>query len=327
MKPDRVVIVMNASAGQVAGGDADQLRQTLTQAFARHAISAAVEVVPGRRLRTTARQLAKRVTDGDLDAIAVAGGDGTISSVAHALAGSGVPLGVIPLGTLNHFAIDLGLPPDADDAIAVIAAGEVRDVDVGEVNGRTFINNSSIGLYPYLVLVRERRRRRTGVPKGLGTILGAWRALRDMPIRRLSIRAAGGAQVYRSPLVFIGNNPYRLSGASMGKRDSLDGGKLCLYVARQRSRAALLWLAVRAFVGRVDYTRALTAVAVEDIEISSHRRRMLVSLDGEIEILRLPLRYRIRPAALRVFAPPAAAATAPGACVPVPAGAPLLGDA
>ncbi|MBA3404030.1 MAG: diacylglycerol kinase family lipid kinase, partial [Gemmatimonadaceae bacterium] len=141
----------------------------------------------------------------------IGGGDGSIRTVAGVHCWNDLPLGVIPLGTWNHFAKDLKIPLSVEEAVAVIAAGEIRAVDLGEVNGQIFINNSSIGIYPYLVLDRERRRRREGLSKWRAMIKAGLRAVRYFPIHRLAIRVEGRVEPCRSPCVFIGNNEYRLS--------------------------------------------------------------------------------------------------------------------
>jgi diacylglycerol kinase family enzyme len=219
-----------------------------------------------------------------------------------------MPLGIIPAGTLNHFAKDLNIPLAIEEAVAVIGAGHSRTVDVAEVNGRIFINNSSIGLYPYLVLDRVRRQRRSGLPKWLAMIPAGFRALRYFPVHRLSIHAPDGAETHRSPCVFIGNNEYRIDGRSLGTRDRLDEGRLHVYVAKQKSRVGLLWLACRSILGLLNQQQDLRALALPAVEIDSHHRRVLVAFDGEIESMRSPLHYRIKPEALRVFAPAPAAA-------------------
>ncbi len=303
MKPQRVCVLLNASSGTFAGEGRDKISGALRTAFQNHNLTASLEFLKGEDLRAGAERALQRVTGRELDAIIVGGGDGTISTVTGVMAGSGVPIGIIPLGTLNHFAKDLEIPMAIDAAVAVIAAGSSHPVDVGEVNGRIFINNSSIGIYPYLVLDRERRTGREGLPKWLAMILAGLRALRYFPLRRLLIRTSGRAEVYRSPCVFIGNNVYQISGRSLGTRDRLDEGQLSVYVAKQQSRLALLWLAFRSILGFLDQERDLRAFDVSAVEISSHHRRLLIAFDGEIETMRSPLQYRIVPGALRVFAP------------------------
>jgi diacylglycerol kinase family enzyme len=303
LKPQRVRVLLNAFSGKSGGEGRDKIRNALESAFQNQTLTASFESLKGEDLRAGAERALRRVTAGELDAIVVGGGDGTISTVTSVIAGSGVPLGIIPLGTLNHFAKDLKIPTAIDEAVAIIAAGQLRSVDVGEVNGRIFVNNSSIGFYPYLVLDRERRTSREGLPKWLAMILASLRALRYFPLRRLSIRTPSSAEAYRSPCVFIGNNVYRISGRSLGTRDRLDEGQLSLYVAKQQSRLALFGLAFRSVLGLLDQQRDLRTFNLPAVEISSHHRQLLIAFDGEIETIRSPLHYRIRPGALRVFAP------------------------
>ncbi len=163
---------------------------------------------------------------GEADAIIVGGGDGSIRTVAAIVAGSGVPLGILPLGTLNHFAKDLKIPLGIDEAVEIIAAGKTSLVDIGEANGKIFINNSSIGIYPYLVLDRERRRHRKKLPKWLAMGIASLKVFRNLPIRRLSINAKQWKDVCRSPCVFIGNNEYHLTGPGVGSRDMIYKNKL-----------------------------------------------------------------------------------------------------
>ena len=124
------------------------MRAELERGFRKRNISTTIEFVPGPELQAAAERSVRKATTGEIDAIIVGGGDGTVHTVAGATVGHDIPLGIIPLGTLNHFAKDLNIPLSLDDAIETIAAGVYRDVDVGEVNGEIFINNSSIGVYP-----------------------------------------------------------------------------------------------------------------------------------------------------------------------------------
>lgn len=269
--------------------------------FRRHGIAADVRFVAGSELQSEARHAVKRAEAGDIDAVVAGGGDGSISAVSAALAGTDIPLGVLPLGTLNNFAKDLKIPLQLDHAVAVISHGVVQSVDVGEVNGETFINNSSIGIYPYLVLDRDRRRERHGLSKWTAMILASLRAFRNLPLRRLMVRAAGWQGSCRTPCVFIGNNAYELHGSSFGSRKNLDRGELCLFVASQQSRLAVLWLGFRC-IGGLPTQRDLRIVAAQSVEISSPRKRLLVARDGEVQSMQTPLHYRIRPAAVRVLA-------------------------
>ena len=303
VKPQSVCVLLNASSGTFAGKSQEEFETAIVTAFRGNGIDAHVKFVAGGDLQGAAEHALLKVKDQEADAIAVGGGDGTISTVAGVLANSGVPMGIIPLGTLNHFAKDLGIPLAIDEAVDTIATGHTRHVDVGEANGRVFVNNSSIGVYPYMVMDRERRRR-SGLPKWLAMIPAALRTIWNLPLRRLSVSAGGWTTGFRTPCVFIGNNQYTLNGASMGGRDRLDGGRLSLYIAKSQSRIALLWLVLRSLLMVLDTAKDLQNIQLQAFEIKSRRKRLLVSFDGEIEIFRTPLNYKIRAGALRVFAAP-----------------------
>jgi diacylglycerol kinase family enzyme len=302
-KPPHVAALVNESAGTVERQQVDAFREALTAAFARRGVAVDLELLPSARIKEAAERARDRAAAGEIDGVAVGGGDGTISTVASVLAGTGIPLGVLPVGTLNHFAKDLRIPLDLDGAVGVICSARTRAVDVAEVNGHVFVNNSSIGLYPYMVLDRERRRHQHGQAKWIATLLAAIRTLRYLPRRRLSIRASGWSEPCRTPCLFVGNNEYGLVGSSLGKRERLDDGELCLYVARQGSRTALIWLALRSALGLIDQGRDLRIMKVASADIESRTSRLLVSMDGEVALLRPPLHYRARRAALNVFAP------------------------
>jgi diacylglycerol kinase family enzyme len=302
-KPLRVAVLLNKAAGTIVSRDGRTLSETVAAAFARHGITATLESRSGTELKARAQRVLQEATNNQIDALVVGGGDGSIASVASVFAGSDIPIGILPLGTRNHFAKDLGIPLALERAVALIAAGQVKSVDLGEVNGETFVNNSSIGIYPYLVLDRKRLREGRRMNKWTAMAFAIWRTLRHFPLRRLRIRAGGLVEPYRSPCVFIGNNEYCLTGRTAGKRERLDAGELCVYVAKRQSRLALFWLACRSLLGFMDRVRDLRVVNVPDVEITSRTSRLLVALDGEVTMLRPPLRYRARPNALKVFAP------------------------
>ena len=300
----RVSVLVNASAGTMARLRATNLEEQLLSAFDEAGITATFEVLPSPHLRAAAERALQKVREGTLDAVMAGGGDGSIRTIAGVLAGTGVPLAILPLGTRNHFARDLGIPLDSREAVAVLANGELRDVDVGAMNGEVFLNNSSIGLYPLLVLERERQRRRKHLPKWLAMLFAAARVPRYWPLFTLTVRMEGVAEACRTPLLFVGNNEYRLALPAAGRRERLDGAELSVYVARSENRLAFFWLACRAIFG-LSRAADMRIVKGKTADIETRRHRLLVSFDGEVELVHPPLHYEIRPGALRVFAPPA----------------------
>jgi diacylglycerol kinase family enzyme len=299
----KVVAIVNSRAGTVAGGESESFRASLAEAFQQHGIEAELQLVEGGHIRESAELALAAALEGRIDAVVVGGGDGTIRTVAGVLAGTGVPLGILPLGTLNHFAKDLAIPPQLEAATAVIGDGYTRRIDLGEVNDEVFVNNSSLGIYPYLVADRERQTSETSRPKWIAASLAFLRVLRRFPTRRLTVRFGSGAEPIRTPCLFIGNNEYELSPLAIGKRMKLDGGELWLCVANQRDPARFLWLAFRLIVGVADPAKELVTAQVTAVEITSRSSRLPVALDGEVVTMRPPLLYRSRPGDLVVFAP------------------------
>jgi diacylglycerol kinase family enzyme len=238
-----------------------------------------------------------------LDAVVAAGGDGTLSCAAGHLAGTRRPLGILPLGTLNHLARDAGIPGKLEEAVAVIAAGHVRAIDVAEVNGRVFVNNSSVGLYPDMVRLREVEQERLGRTKRMAMLSASLATLRHFRRHRLGISAEGLEQPVRTPMLFVGNNRYQVNLLALGQREALDQGELCLYAIRARSRAHLFWAGIRGIFGRLDQQRDFVTAYVSEAEVSSDRAFLTVSADGETVRLETPLKYRIRPRALRLIVP------------------------
>jgi YegS/Rv2252/BmrU family lipid kinase len=235
--------------------------------------------------------------------VIVGGGDGTISNAASALVGSQTALGILPLGTLNHFARDLGLPTDIKEAAKVIAAGCKRLVDVGEMNGRIFINNSAIGLYPLMIIDRDLQRMRFGLSKKLALLTASLRTLARFNQQRLTLTVNDQKARVDTPLLFVGNNEYHTDIGAPGRRDSLETGVLSVYVMRKKSRRGLIAASIRALFNRSQPDDMVRIEGVERLRVSSHRHQLAVSLDGEVVREKPPLDYRIRKKALRVIAP------------------------
>ncbi|MEP7057691.1 MAG: diacylglycerol kinase family protein [Caldimonas sp.] len=237
------------------------------------------------------------------DVIVAGGGDGTVSSIAAALLGKDATLGVLPLGTLNHFARDVGIPADLEAAVAAIVGGVAHRVDVGSVNDRCFINNSSLGLYPDIVRDRERQQKRLGRGKWPALVWASLAALRRYPFMSVRLVVDGDDRLRRTPFVFIGNNEYRMEGFAIGERSRLDGGCLSLYVAQRPGRFRLLLLALRALTGHLRQARDFDVMTAAEIVVESRHKRVRVATDGEVTVMTPPLRYRIRPEALSVMRP------------------------
>jgi diacylglycerol kinase family enzyme len=243
--------------------------------------------------------------------VVASGGDGTVSAVASALAGTETTLAILPTGTLNHFAKDLGLPLDLPAAAAVVAAGHVRPVDVGAVNGHVFVNNASIGIYPTMVRRRDEMRERLGRGKWAAMLAAALSLLKRHPMIHLRIGAEDRCEEQRSPFVFVGNNNYEIALFSLGTRAAVDRGELCLYFARRTGRWGMIRMALRALLGTLTQDKDFEAMCLSEVSIDSHRDKLWMGIDGEVREVKPPLRFRSWPGALKVLAPAPASTTPP----------------
>jgi diacylglycerol kinase family enzyme len=291
-----VTCILNGAAGS---NRALEARDQIADLFARHGSEARVLLA---RSGSEIPDLARRAMAEGSQPVVAGGGDGTLGAVASALVGSRHALGILPLGTLNHFAKDLKIPLELEAAVANLFTGRLARVDVGEVNGRIFLNNSSLGLYPAIVREREERQRHGAgkwIAFALAVVTILWRYAPVHVWLRVDSRPESGAP---TPFVFIGNNRYEIEGAHMGGRSRLDGGRLWICRAPHAGLWTLLRLAVTALLGRVPHG-GFDAVDGEQCEVRAKRGHLRVSADGEVISLETPLHYRIRPGALGVIVP------------------------
>jgi diacylglycerol kinase family enzyme len=296
----RLPIIVNRNGG-AAAKMGDTLVSTLEAAFAATGVTADVTAIEADQVP---KAIEKAAASGR---VIVAGGDGTAAAAAQILAGSATELGLVPLGTLNHLARDLGLPTDLKAAAAVAANGRPTRIDVGEVDGQVFVNNASIGLYPLMVRKRDGLQQAKGWPKWLSSVPAALAALERLPHHRLRVDWGRGERAIVTPLLFIGNNIYSLERGEVGTRATLTGGKLSVYAVARRRRIALIWFALRALAGRAQRDLDFETLGeCETLTVRSSNDSIEIALDGEVHRMEAPLEFRIRPAALTVLVPPAA---------------------
>ena len=294
-----IKIIISAGAGAVLGADNQKLRERLAPIFDANQIYADMSLA---RSGAEVTQLAQDAALGPYKALVAAGGDGTVNSVAAAAVNGGKILGVLPLGTLNHFARDLKIPSDLEAAAHTIVAGHTTDVDVAEVNDRIFLNNSSLGLYP--TIVRERQKReQLGFRKWPAFFWATIQALRRYPFLDVQVRVNGELLDRLTPFVFVGNNEYAMDLFNIGLRDRLDRGVLSIYITHRTSRFRLISLALRAMAGQLRDDKDFLALSSSEVKIQTRRKRLRVAFDGEVDFMTTPLYYRVRPGALRVIVP------------------------
>jgi diacylglycerol kinase family enzyme len=300
----RTTVLINLAAGAFLRGDRPALMEQIRALFLEAGSPAEILAVPGGQLVETAQGAVER----GASLLVVGGGDGTLSAVAGLLRNTDVTMGVLPMGTYNHFARDLGIPTGLPDAVRCMRTAEVRSVDVGDVNGRCFLNNASLGAYPLIVREREAIQEVIPRPRWLATCLAAARVLRRHPLIHVKLSLPSGTVVLRTPFVFVGNNRYELDLPRISVRTCLERGELSVYTARCRTRfciAHLAWLALRK---KLDQAENFDACCTSELEADHRHRSMRVAIDGEVHHLNSPLFFRSQPRRLKVLAPEAGGA-------------------
>lgn len=297
----RIVVLVNPASGVGVGTGPSP--EEITAAFAAVGVDAAVEPVDPRQLPAAIGLLWAEADRPD--AIVVAGGDGTVGNAAGAVAGTDVVLGVLPTGTFNHFAKDLGIPVELAAAARALAGSAVRSIDVAEVNGRTFVNNAVLGVYPEMLRARDRLRDRRGWGKVRAVAVASAAVLRLFPTHRVDISGPGGVvrRGVRTPLLFVGNGVYANAGIGLPARGSLTDGVLGLAVTRATTRRGLVRVGLHSLRRGGDAPGDVESIELPELTVAARTRTLRVGVDGELAVLATPLRFRVRPGALRVLVP------------------------
>lgn len=287
---DRIPAIVN-----LASGSAEEARRVLEEGegFEVHAVQP-------DRIASTVRDVVER----GAKRILVSGGDGTIATAAAQLLDTPAELAILPGGTLNHFARDLGVSTEAAEALELAVNGTCRGVDIGVVNGHVFLNTSSVGAYVRFVRIRERLERRFGYR--VASALAAFRILFQLDSFAVELEVEGKPRIYRTPLVFIGVGERELQLPTLGRRVRDGKRGLHVMVVSGRSRARLLALALAAVARGVDAvarTPELDSFLVDRCQVRL-RRPTAVAVDGELVAMRTTLEYELKGEALHVVCPP-----------------------
>lgn len=299
----KIHVVFNAQSGtaQSLGLTPDALREKLREAA--HVIE--IDASDDRPLDARVDAALKS----DADVIVAAGGDGTVTALANALVGTGKTLAVLPLGTANLLARDLGIPLDIDAATAELSAMKPRNIDVAELNGRVFLHKAVIGTFPEIAEARENVRGDGSLSARLEFARYFLRRVSDARRIAVQIDPAHGGQkrVERAQAVAVANNSYDEGVGRFFSRERLDRGMLTLYVLKRLSLLGMVRLALEMVAGRWQQDRALAIEYVDAVELKVKRESVQVMIDGEVETVATPLAFRIRPLSLSVLSPSAGA--------------------
>lgn len=244
----------------------------------------------------------RAVADG-FTTIVAAGGDGTVMGVAHALVGTDISLGVLPLGTFNYFARGLGLPQEPAEAARAILRGHHRKIAVGSVNGQVFLNNASVGLYPSILQEREDIYARWGRSR----LMAHWSVLRTLvrfqrPMH-MRLTADGVTRDLVTPLIFVARSAYQLRRFGLEGEQAISDDRFAVFILHDGTRWQLLRLTLRLAMGRLRAGRDIDLLTAASLEVQTRRPRPRVAFDGEKTRMPVPLSFRIQPDALTIIVP------------------------
>lgn len=258
-----------------------------------------VDVSPGVDVRAVVRESLEAGTR----TFVVAGGDGTVHHVAQALVGTEGILGVVPVGSVNHLARDLELPVgDWRAAFEIAVRGAVRQIDVGRVNGLYFINSVMLGIYPTLSAYRERYR---SVHNRWAAYFQAARlALHHFPHVTLVVELDGRVETFRTQMFVVAVNSYDLEQVGLvAPKTTFNDGRVSIYTLSFMSRLQFVRAAAKYFRGRIGEVPGFRRTRTTQLRVDTGRRRLRISLDGELMDVETPLQIAAVPASLLVRAP------------------------
>jgi len=297
-------IVMNAGSGRA---DARQLGDRVAQVMQQAGRRCEIDVVTdARTLPDAARRAVERARSA-AGVVVAAGGDGTLNAVASAVLGSGLAFGILPQGTFNYFGRNHSIPADSERALAILLEGLVRPVQVGLVNGRVFLVNASLGLYPKLLEDREVYKRRYGRTR----LVALWSALVTLlhSPRQLSLQLDGpqGERLLRTSTLVVGNNALQLEQLGIAEAAELERGSLVAMSPRPVGTLALYGLVLRGALSRLGEAENVVSFAFHRLVVRrlapAAPRGIKVAIDGEILRMRPPIEFRVSAHRLPLLVP------------------------
>lgn len=295
----KLSIILNRESGTLLMLGPDEVEAGLREVFEELGCAADIRQVTGREVRAAL----EAARDGQAEAVIVGGGDGTVATAASVFAGGEKPLGILPMGTFNLVARDVGMSLDWREAARELVTAPAAEMDLLDVDGRLFMCVVVLGFYPALVMGRPEYHG-SWIVKSCRTLWDALRSAATFPPLTLTLRHEGQEQTLRTRIALLANNDYEDLFGIIPRRRSLDAGYFTVYISKHQTRLGMVRSFLAWLVGRWKEDRELTVLHATDLEIHVRRqRRVPVMMDGELDKMALPIRVKMVPKALRVIAP------------------------
>lgn len=295
-----IQILINTKAGTALSQSLEDLEEDIQSGLSNSKQHILVHKVSPKDLSDKLKKVAQSTTT---NTVVVAGGDGTIRAAASILIGTNKALGIIPLGTFNRLARELHIPLNPHEAAKALVHGQVKKIDVAELNGDIFLCNSFIGLPPYFTEKRQNLRGQPFRERLKGYFRVAKTIFDNSQKFSLYINDGHEAKRLRVLSIAISNNPYTEEPSLTLERASFDSGQLGLYISKHQSVQGIAWSILRASMGFWKGDPKIECRKVKSLEIRSPKRKIKLSNDGELEKIAPPLYYKILPRSLNVIVP------------------------
>ncbi|MDB5942766.1 MAG: hypothetical protein JWQ13_2332 [Ramlibacter sp.] len=299
----RLSVVINPGSGR---HDAQQTRDLLAGVFGEAGCEFDfVAVAAPEALAAASREAAVRAAESGAVLVAV-GGDGTINTVAQAAWRAGCVLGVVPQGTFNYFGRTHGIAQDAEAAARALVRGQAQPVQVGEINGRLFLVNASLGLYPQLLEDREAFKNQFGRSRWVAILSGLVTLFEWRRQLALDIELDGERTALTTRTLFVGNNRLQLEriGLDPAVAGRVGEGRLAAVAPRPIGNWRMLGLALRGALGRLGEADQVQSIPFRKLTVSVRGvRRVKVATDGEVVIMTPPLRFAVSATPLQLLLP------------------------
>ncbi|MCB9957222.1 MAG: hypothetical protein H6843_01270 [Rhodospirillaceae bacterium] len=301
MAGQRVRVLLNGDAGTLRGSNVAAVAEQVRTALAERWPDPGITITS----KANASDDLARVLDDGPDILVVGGGDGTISGAVAAIHDTDVTLAVLPLGTMNLVARDIGMPLDLPSALESLIQADPRRISLGKANDRIFVSHISFGVHPRMVHHRDRQQGRSKLMKRLATLYSALVTWHESPRERVAIAAGNDVRRVETNLVVIANTPFAEGTGVPPKRGDLAGRELAVYVSKATTRIDSLRLAGELFSGRWNSSPMLDVTLSEKAQVvGGRRRRMLCSIDGELYRFTGGVDCRVLPESLSILVPP-----------------------
>jgi diacylglycerol kinase family enzyme len=296
--------VLNSRSGSADAPEAKQIMERMLKDAGRPHEFFMVE--DPSKIAEVAKRAAERAAETN-GAVIASGGDGTLAATAQAVLPTGQPYGIVPNGTFNYFGRAQEVPNDVEAAMRIVLDPELRQVQVGTVNGRVFLVNASLGLYPKLLQDRERFTRQYGRKQVVAKWAGLVSLFKDYGQLRLDIDVDGKQQTVRTPSLFVGNNHLQLERVGLPEAEEVKEHRLAAIMVKPVSTTELLWLALRGALGQLGDDDRVINFAFRELTVNAVRgaqgRQVEVATDGERTWMKTPLKFTVAPKPLLLLSP------------------------